>query len=152
GTPRRLGATARALLTRACMKPSRAVSDDVGVVSGLWAGLFGGLVLSVLMTAIAVFERADPWIPAKLAAAPFLGDRALHTGFHALPVIVGVVSHFAVAAVWGALFGVLVAGLSDGLVVVSGIAWGVVVWLGMYEVLLPTLGLDQVAAGESVPT
>jgi hypothetical protein len=134
------------------MKSSRAESHDVGLVSGAWAGLFGGLVLAVIMTAVGMFEGADPWIGAKMAGAPFLAERALRSGFDALAVIVGIVSHFIVSVVWGALFGVLVAGLAEGLVVVAGIAWGIVVWLGMYEVVLPSLGLDQLTAGEPVTT
>ena len=48
----------------------------------------------------------------------------------------------AISAAWGALFALAFYGLSRGMTMLAGIAWGFVVWLGMYYVVLPLVGLE----------
>src|SRR5206468_1344331 len=80
---------------------------------------------------------------AKGAGAPFLGERAMQPGFDGAAVLVGVVSHFAVSIVWGALFALLFYGLSRAATVAAGFLWGFVVWIGMFYVVLPIVGLGD---------
>ena len=82
---------------------------------------------------MALVKGIDPWQTAlKGAAAPLSGEAAMRPGFEAGPVLLGLVCHFAVSIGWGLLFGL----------VAYGVAWGIVVWLGMFYVVLPhaTLG------------
>jgi hypothetical protein len=43
----------------------------------------------------------------------------------------------------GLLFALLSYGLNRNATVVAGIAWGIVVWLGMYGLVLPLIGADS---------
>jgi hypothetical protein len=114
---------------------------------GLIGGIVGGIAVSLVMLAGALGQKHDVWQPLKGASVPFLGDRAMAPGFDMTAVVVGVLSHFAVSIVWGILFGLLFYGLSKGATILAGAVWGIVVWLGMYYVLLPLIGLGKMAAG-----
>ena len=59
------------------------------------------------------------------------------------PALVGLVVHFAIAAGWGALFGMLFYGLTRAATVATGLLWGLVVWLLMFYVVLPLAGMWQ---------
>jgi hypothetical protein len=98
------------------------------------------------MTAVALAGGTDPWIAAKIAGAPFLGDRVLKPGWDAWAVSVGVMSHIGVSATWGALFGLLAAGLPAPATIPAGVVWGMIVWIVMYSLLLPILGLAHITS------
>jgi len=119
------------------------------VTGGIVAGLVSGVFLSAMNTAMMLARRGDVWSGLKGAGMPFLGERAAQPGFDAGAVLVGFLSHLAVSATWGLLFGVLFYGFSKGLTVVLGALWGIVVWLAMYYVVLPLVGLSAIA--RSVP-
>lgn len=114
---------------------------------GVVAGILGGIVISAFMLLMAALTGGDLWATMKGSGAPFLGDRALAPGFDGPAVAVGLLGHFAVSVVWGVLFGLLCFGFSKGLTVLASLAWGIVVWLGMFYVLLPMLGLGRMVAG-----
>jgi hypothetical protein len=118
--------------------------------AGAIAGIVGGLVLAVLALIVTVAQGQDLWSPMKFAALPFLGDRAMEPGFDAGAVILGLLSHFAVSIGWGVLFGWIAFGLSSTATVALGLAWGIVVWLGMYYVVMPVVGLGEIAAAAPV--
>ena len=120
-----------------------------GVGGGVVSGLVSGLVLAVYLTVMNVAQGGDLWIAAKGAALPFLGERVHQPGFDAAAVLLGVLCHMAISIGWGALFGAIVYGLSKGLTVLAGIAWGIVVWIGMYYAVLPLVGAGDFA--RSVP-
>jgi len=124
-------------MIRSSTETSRAARD--GTLAGLTAGLF----LTVLMTILAAIGNKDIWYGMKGAAAPFLGHAAMRPGFDFGPVLLGLLCHFAISAVWGALFGLAFYGLSRGLTMLAGIAWGFVVWIGMYYLVLPLVGLSH---------
>lgn len=107
---------------------------------GVAAGLVAGAALSLLMTTMNLLHGQDIWMGMKTAGLPFMGERAMQPGFEAGPVLVGVLCHFAVSAVWGALFAVFAYGMSRSATVGLGALWGIVVWLGMYYVVLPVVG------------
>jgi CBS domain-containing protein len=113
--------------------------------AGAIAGLIGGIVLSAVMTGASLARGADVWLGAKLAGAPFLGERAMEPGFDLPAVAVGTLSHLGVSVAWGVLFGLVVRGLSTAATVAAGVGWGFVVWLAMYYVTLPVLGLGELA-------
>ncbi len=121
----------------------------VAIEGGLVAGLVGGLVLTIYMLIGAVVQTHDVWATLKGAAAPILGTRAFQPGFDAAALLVGLVCHFLVAAVWGGLFGVLFYGISRNATLWSGVLWGIVTWIGMYYIVLPLVGMGDVAM--SVP-
>ena len=126
---------------------------DIGaaILAGALAGLIAGLVLAVFMTLLNVANGVDPWVGAKAAGAPFIGARATVPGFDASAVLVGVLTHFAVSAAWGAAFGLVFMGLAAGATVAAGLAWGVVVWIVMYYIVLPLAALASLARGSPVP-
>jgi hypothetical protein len=112
---------------------------------GAVAGAIGGLVLAVLGVVMNVIGGHDIWLRMKFAAIPFIGERAREAGFAALPVLFGLLCHFAVAMGWGVLFGIFFYGWRRGATVALGALWGVVVWIGMFYVVMPLVGIGHVA-------
>jgi hypothetical protein len=117
---------------------------------GAVAGIIAGFVISLFTVATNLAGGRDAWMGMKGAGTPFLGERAMQPGFDAPAVIVGVSSHFAVSIAWGVLFGLLFFGLSKTLTLVAGVFWGLVVWLVMFYVVLPILGLGDMARSAPV--
>jgi hypothetical protein len=115
-------------------------------LGGVAAGIIGGLAVAALMAMTSATSGRDPWAGMKGAALPFLGQRATLPGLDVGAVLLGLASHFTVSIAWGVLFGLLVYGVRRSWTVVLGLAWGLVVWLGMYYVVLPLLGLGELAA------
>jgi hypothetical protein len=105
------------------------------------AGIIAGAVMSAIMLGVTAASGGDIWQAMKGAGTPFLGERAHQPGFDGTAVAVGVGSHFLVSIGWGMLFGAICYGLSRGATVVMGLFWGLVVWLGMYYVVLPLVGM-----------
>jgi hypothetical protein len=112
---------------------------------GLIAGVVAGIVSSIFATAISLVRGQDIWVGAKTAAYPFVGDRVLQPGFDLVLSLVGVLIHFAVSIGWGISFAIFCYGLSSGATVIAGVAWGLVVWIAMFDVVLPLAGAAKVA-------
>lgn len=127
------------------MIPKSSTDKRRAGVGGIVSGFLAGLLLSAVMTAMTLAHGGDPWMGLKGASAPFLGARAMQPGFDLLAVWLGLVCHFAVSIAWGLGFAFLFYGLSRVATLVAGAAWGIVVWLGMYYVVLPIVGLSAVA-------
>lgn len=126
--------------------PVRNRSEVVAALKGgVSAGLIGGLVLTLLMVFVSLLAGADPWLSMKGAAIPFVGARAGRPGPDAIALL-GLIVHLSVSASWGALFGLLVYGANRAATLAFGILWGFVVYLGMYFVVLPLVGLGAVAS------
>lgn len=53
-----------------------------------------------------------------------------------------------VGVFWGVVFVLVFYGLSRAGTIAAGIAWGVVVWITTSALVLPALGLGQLAAAE----
>jgi hypothetical protein len=115
-----------------------------GMSGGMVAGFIGGLFLALCMVTMRAAAGQDLWPAFKGASAPFFGARAAHAGFDAGPVLLGILCHFAIAIGWGALFGLVIYGASRGATVLAGVPLGIAVWLWMYYVLLPLVGLGGV--------
>jgi hypothetical protein len=121
-----------------------------GIAGGAVAGIVGGVFIAVFLLLTNLAAGRGFWTTFKGAGAPFFGERAMEPGFDALAVLVGLVSHFAVSIGWGVLFGLLVYGLSKRATVLLGAVWGLVVWVGMYYVLLPVIGLGEIATSTPI--
>jgi hypothetical protein len=113
------------------------------VARGAFAGVTAGLVLTLMMTVMSAAGGKDVWYGIKGAAAPFFGERAMQPGFDLAAVLLGLASHLAISATWGMLFAVLIHGASRLATNVAGVLWGLVVWIGMYYVVLPIVGLSS---------
>lgn len=112
------------------------------LAGGTLAGLAAGGFLTLFMTVVSAARDKDVWYGIKGAAAPFLGAPALRPGFEAWPVTVGLFTHLLISIGWGVLFAMLAYGFTRAGIIASGLAWGVVVWLVMYYVVLPLAGLS----------
>lgn len=108
-------------------------------------GLVGGLVLTLILIVMMTWMGQDLWVALKGASAPFYGSRAAQPGFDAGPIVVGILAHFGISALWGLGFGLLALGLDRPTTIAFGVLWGVIVWLGMYYVVLPLVGLGSIA-------
>jgi len=117
------------------------------VKGGVVAGIVGGVVLTVFMVLMNVMRGDDPYIPMKTAAYPFLGDTVFATGPAVGPIALGLLTHLIVSIGWGIMFGVLFYGLSKVATLVVSLVWGVVVWLGMFWIVLPLAGAGEMARG-----
>jgi hypothetical protein len=122
------------------MVKSRIDARDA-LIRGTGAGVTAGIFLTAMMTLMSAASGRDIWYGIKGAAAPFFGDRAMQPGFDALPVLIGLIAHLVISAGWGALFALMIEGTSRTVTAIAGVLWGFVVWLGMYYVVLPVVGL-----------
>jgi len=127
------------------MFPSTAKDRKHALTIGIFAGAAAGMALTLMMTLMSLAGGKDVWYGMKGAAAPFLGERAMQPGFDLLAVWMGLVSHLAVSAIWGVMFAFLFYGLSRGMTMLAGAAWGIAVWLGMFYLVLPISGLSAMA-------
>jgi hypothetical protein len=117
---------------------------------GTVAGLFAGFVLVVFNLVVDFARGRDPWVVLKVAAYPFLRERALGPGFDLGPVLHGLTTHMGIAAIWGVLFGLTTYGMSRSATVAYGGIWGIVVWIGMFYFVLPLAWSSVLVRG--VPT
>jgi hypothetical protein len=108
---------------------------------GAFAGVAAGAVLTLMMILMSAARGKDVWYGIKGAAEPFLGARAMRPGFDLPAVLFGLVDHLVISGIWGILFALLFYGLSRERIIAAGILWGLVVWIGMYYVVLPIVGL-----------
>jgi hypothetical protein len=111
---------------------------------GILAGLIAGALLTAYLMAMNVQQGRDIWLALKGAATPILHDRARDPGFDAYAVLIGGGVHLAISALWGLVFSILFFGASRLGTVALGAAWGIVVWLVMYYLVLPMAGMSAV--------
>jgi hypothetical protein len=115
------------------------------LVTGAIAGAAAGFALTVLMTATALATGSDPWVVVKGASAPFLGSQAVEPGFDLWALWLGLATHVGISILWAIPFAILATGLDRGATLAASAAWGLVVWLGMFLVILPLAGLGEMA-------
>jgi hypothetical protein len=136
------------------MTPGSSTEDarhDRRVVNGaIVSGLVSGGVLTAMMTVMSALRGKDIWFGMKGTAAPFLGGRAMTPGFDPIAVPLGLALHLFVSIGWALGFAALFYGLSKRATVAAGALWGIVVWLGMYYVVLPLVGLASMRAGAPI--
>jgi hypothetical protein len=122
----------------------------LAVARGAFAGLGAGVFLTILMTVMSAANGKDVWYGIKGAAAPFLGERAMSPGFDLPAVILGLASHLVISAIWGILFAISFFAAGRAATIIGGILWGFVVWIGMYYVVLPVVGLASMQSDAPV--
>lgn len=132
------------------MIPSNPRDNERVLLGALVAGILGGLALAVFMALINIASGHDLWLVMKGPAAPFIGARATVPGFDGWAIGLGLVCHFGVSIAWAIPFVLLVDGLTRSATVIGGIFWGVLVWVAMFYIVLPIIGLWRIARGAPV--
>lgn len=113
---------------------------------GVLAGLFAGLVFLIVMLLMNLVTGQSVWVSVKFAALPFLGvEGVMEPRFEVGPVVLGIVSHFAVSAAWGLTFGLLFYDFGRMATVVAGAFWGLFAWLVMHYLVQQLIGGGRVA-------
>jgi hypothetical protein len=121
-------------------RPAIAPLPDGLGLGGALAGLVGGAAMTSVAGLLAEAYGYDGWFQLKMIASLVLGPSAVgQAGFAALPALVGLLLHLAVAALLGAIFGIVSRRIlrlpSDfGLPAVSGLVFGLMLWLTAYLV------------------
>jgi uncharacterized protein DUF6789 len=118
---------------------------DIVGLGGALAGLGGGLAMAIVGAIISASLGGDIWLEAKQIAAVVYGPAAAaQPGFAAGPVLVGTLLHLIVSAVLGALFSIVtrrVLHLTSefGTPLLTGLIYGMLIWLVAYFVVLPII-------------
>lgn len=106
------------------------------VGTGAAAGVVAGTVMLLIAMAVAAVNDLGVLSPLQLIAATFLGPTVAEGG--ALPVIIGLVVHYAVSIVFGALFVVAMQRQKGALAIMAiGGIYGLLVFLFMLLSILP---------------
>lgn len=116
---------------------------------GIFAGIVAGIVMFLYLVGTTAYHGGDIWQVMKGAGLPLLGERAAQPGFDLTAILVGVGVHMGVSIIWALLFAILFFGASRFGTFALGAAWGIVVWLVMYYLVLPIAGLGFMS--KSVP-
>jgi hypothetical protein len=125
--------------------PQRLHGSGDGIKGGFVAGAIAGGALLLYVGLASPVVGFDVWLGPKIAAAPWLGARVLAPGFDPTALVLGLACHFAVAGLWGMLFGAFFYGATPGSTVALGALWGALVWLAMFYLVLPLFGVGQLA-------
>lgn len=120
------------------MISTTAFTLDRTTIAGAVCGIVAAVVMIMIATIIAAVQGADPFAPVILIGATFVGEDALTQPM--MSSLVGVVTHVAMGAALGYLFGALTRRIaSTGLLVATGLAYATVVFLVMTYLVLPFL-------------
>jgi hypothetical protein len=125
------------------VRPVVSPLPDIIGLGGALAGLGGGLAMAIVAAIISASLGGDIWLEAKQIAAVVYGSSvAAQPGFVAGPVLVGTLLHLIVSAALGALFGIVtrrVLHLTSefGTPLLTGLIYGMLIWLVGYFVVLP---------------
>ena len=115
---------------------------------GAIGGFIAGVAMWIVMTIVTVIGGQGLWAMPKWISDALYGDSWL--GFNATDVFTGLIIHFIVAMLLGALFAVIVLPFisTPRQSLIAGLIWGAVVWL-----LLGVLGVAAVnpTMSEEVP-
>jgi hypothetical protein len=108
-------------------------------LGGAIAGIGGGLAMIIVAALLSMAIGQDVWREPREIAITFLGAAA-QTGW--VPIVVGTIVHFIVAALFGAIFGIVSRRLlrlpSDyGAQVLAGLIYGLALWVLAYFIVLP---------------
>ncbi|MFB6350420.1 MAG: hypothetical protein ABEN55_05665 [Bradymonadaceae bacterium] len=123
---------------------------DEAVGAGAIAGLIGGTVMALAAMIRAAIIGAGFWLPMQNVAAVWYGVGAYLADGGS--VFVGLVTHLAISAGWGALYGVFVdRETSIGASMGMGLLYGASVWLLMTYIALPLFNSTMAARVEIQP-
>lgn len=121
-------------------------------MSGVVAGLGGGLAMIIVAAMLSVALGFDMWREPREIAAPIFGLVAAN---ETMAIVVGTLLHFLISALLGAVFEILTVKLlrlptDYGVSAVSGLIYGLVLWAGAYFVVLPLV--NPVLLGTYAPS
>ncbi len=117
---------------------------------GALVGMIGGLLMAMFtMLATATYLQIGFFTPLYAIAAPLIGRQTLLTSitngvfyFAPGPAILGLLVHLLWAAFWGMIFGLIahVLHLTEGVAIISGLVYGLLVMLVMLFIVVPIVG------------
>ncbi len=120
------------------------------LIIGAITGMIGGTVMAMYtMLATATYLGMGFFTPLYAIASPLVGQQVLLTSLHqghfyfALgPALFGLIIHMVWSALYGMIFGLIAYGihLKGAAVVISGLAYGVLVMLFMSFIMIPIIG------------
>ncbi len=119
------------------------VSQSDALHAGLIAGVIAGLAMAMVSMMMAMMTGEGFWAPVKKISVTLLSQSAVQEpGFQFIPVLVGMMIHFATAIAFGFIFALLALlsrGRSYGATVGVGIAYGLAIWVVMQFLVLPVV-------------
>jgi hypothetical protein len=129
---------------RIAIPVARPTSLSIGLRSAI-AGLGGGIAMAIVAALIAISRQGDIWLEAKQIAAVVYGPAAItRPALAASAVLLGTLIHLSVSALLGLLFGLLSHWMLKlttdfGLALLTGMIYGMLIWLLAYFVILPQI-------------
>ena len=136
------------------------------VWDGTRAGLAGGMAMTASAVLLAAAYGSNAWLPLQTIGTLALGPALAQAGFVAAPVLAGLLIQLAVSALLGMLFVLITRSIwqlpSDlGVPAVSGLTFGLLVWLAGYlmlpvwlpelmVVVLPAFIMQHIAFGTTL--
>jgi hypothetical protein len=129
------------LITRRTVAPL----PDIMGLAGALAGLGGGLAMTLIGALLTQALDQDHWLQLKLIASVVLGPAvAAQLGFVAGPIIIGALIQLGLSALLGSIFEFLMRRIARrpsayGLAEVAGLAYGLLIWLMAFFVVIPML-------------
>jgi len=127
------------------VRPATSPLPDIVGLGGALAGLGGGIAMAVAGAIISGSLGGDIWLESKQIAATVLGPSvAAQPGFVPGPVLLGTLLHLIASAALGALFSIITRRLLHltsefGTPLLTGLIYGMLIWLVGYFVVLPLL-------------
>ena len=115
--------------------------------AGAVAGILAGSAMAIFLMLLAMIAGEGFWLPLKKISVTLLGESAIQNSvFELLPVIVGILIHFATAIAFGIVFAFIEERRqSYSSAVRAGIIYGLNVWIIMHFLVLPVI--NPVLAG-----
>jgi hypothetical protein len=127
----------------AARRAGAALPDIIGLAGAL-AGLGGGLAMALIGSLLAQALDQDRWLQLKAIASLVLGPAvAAQPGYASGPIALGALMHLLMAVLLGVLFELLMRQIArrrsdHGIPDVAGLAYGLLIWLVAYFVVIPT--------------
>jgi|GEM_PF-2690278 len=115
--------------------------------AGFIAGVFGSLIIIIVVTGIVMLNGSDIWMAARLIATVVYGPDAM---VGAAPIVIGTIIHLTTGGVLGLIFARIVPRLPRGFWMVVGLGYGVIAWALSTFIILPVLAPPMIAAAANV--
>lgn len=122
--------------------------DTTRWIAGTMAGLFAGAVAMTFAMYIASSADLDSWLPIKLFATVFFGNKATEHGMNTTHVIAGAAVLSVIFAFWGAVYAHFTFTNHLPSLLGMGMAWGVFLWIFNWNLYLQSF-LEIRSAGIS---
>ncbi|OFZ53737.1 MAG: hypothetical protein A2428_04095 [Bdellovibrionales bacterium RIFOXYC1_FULL_54_43] len=110
--------------------------DAIRWRSGVFSGIFAGLISLGLAMLLSAFGGGDFWFPVKLAATPILGPVATDLAFRPGTLVLGFGLHEALSGFLGFLFSQFVRTNAPRPLLALGIVWGLFSWIFVWSLFL----------------